>query len=151
MAEINNPRKTFHFSILIAGLNPFLAQEVTTPDVDTEQVHHGDTNFDVKTAGRVKIGNAHINKISTAYLPDNWVWLWHLQCMNTTTGGGLIPALYWRDIIVTEFAIDGRTVINTHTWLNCWPTKINGYEFKRMESANTIEKIELSVERVWHV
>ena len=62
MAQIKNPRKVFNFSFQIMPLpiDPFLAQKVTIPEVSADVVEHGDTNHDIKTAGRVKYGNIMI-------------------------------------------------------------------------------------------
>jgi len=148
MAIITNPRKSFQFSIFVAGMNPFLAQEVESPDVETEIVLHGDTNFDVKTGGRIKYGLLKVKKIATAYGPDNFFWDWHTQVMNVFTGGGFPPPVYWRSISVIEFAIDGITPINSETYLNCWPHKRAGKNWKRTASENTMEDIEFAVERI---
>jgi phage tail-like protein len=148
MAQITNPRKAFQFTIGVQGLNPFLAQEVTSPDTEIEQVLHGDTNFDVKTAGRVKYGNLIINKISTAYGVDNFFWPWHYQIMNVFTGGGSPPPVFWKNLTIDEYAIDGQTVIGSFIMYNAWPTKLNGQSWKRMASENTIEQIEFAVERI---
>ena len=148
--KVKSPRKLFRFSIEIVApsLDPFLVQEVTHPDVDVEQDTHGDTNFDVKTAGRVAVGNGTLNKIMRASGPDNFMWNWRMMCQDQIAGGGLIPDEYKRTIIVVEFAEGGDTPINTWRWTGCWPTKINGQQNSRTESGNTIESIELSVDIV---
>lgn len=150
-AKISNPRKQFKFSIEIIGnngvsLEPFLVQEVNHPDVDTEQDTHGDTVHDIKTAGRVTVGNATISKIMRASGPDNYVWNWRSMCQNILVGGGLIPDQYKRTVLVSEFDESGSRVINTWRWEGCWPTKINGQQNTRTESGNTIESFELSVD-----
>jgi hypothetical protein len=93
MAMIENPRKEFNFSIFTPGLNPFLAQKVTLPDWEIDEVAHGDTNYDVKTGGRAKFGSLTIEKISVATAPDNWIWLWMRQIQDVFLGGWSI-AIY---------------------------------------------------------
>ena len=146
MAQIENPRKQFNFSIAVPGLNPFLAQKVNTPDSDIEQVSHGDTNHDIKTGGRIKIGNLMIEKISPATQGDTWFWDWMKAVQNTRLGGGALPSLYKRTLEVVEFSTDGVTVLNRHTYEGCWPTKLNGVELSRLGSDNTLQSVEFSVD-----
>lgn len=146
MAQINNPRKVFNFGIFIPGLNPFLAQKVTTPDVEIEEVAHGDTNYDVKTGGRLKVGSLMVEKISSATESDNWIFNWINTIQNARLGGGALPSIYKRTIVVEEYAPDGVTVLNTHTYEGCWPKKRNGVELSRTQSDNTLTSIEFAVD-----
>lgn len=148
MAQISNPRKQFKFSIEIIGIamNPWLAQEVEHPDIDVEQVPHGDVNYEVKTAGRVMTGNASINKIMTTSGPDNFIFNWKSLCQDEIIGGGAIPDIYKKTVLVRELDETGLVTINTWVWEGCWPTKINGQTNSRMTSDNTIESFELSVD-----
>lgn len=148
MANIANPRKQFNFSIFAAGLNPFLAQKVTIPEVSVDVVDHGDTNFDVKTGGRKKYGPLIIEKIATAVGPDNWVESWLNQVQNEFLGGGFLPILYKRTLSIDQFSNDGVTIINQHICFGCFPSKRNGVELNRRGSDNTLESIELQVDQV---
>lgn len=150
MAQIANPRKNFNFSIQIAPLpiDPFLAQKVTIPEVSLDEVTHGDRNFDVKTAGRVKYGNIMMEKISTTSGADNYMWDWLKSCQDDIIGGGLVPPAYKRVMTITELAEDGTSVLNTYICTGVWPNKINGIELNRQDSANTIESIEFSVDNI---
>lgn len=150
MAQINNPRKKFNFSIQIAPapINPFLAQKVTIPGITIEQTMHGDTNHDVKTAGRISFDNITIDKISTTSGSDNYMWDWAYSCQDPIIGGGLVPSDYKRIVTITELAEDGTSILNTYVGIGAWPTKINGKELDRQSSDNTIETIELSVDKV---
>lgn len=148
MAKVANPRKVFNFSVTIVGapIDPFLFQSVDIPDREIEQVAHGDTNFDIKTGGRNKVGNIIMEKLlrTTSEIANTYFWDWMDLIQNMQVGGGVTPNAYWRTILVDEFAEDGSTVINSWLLEECWPTKINGQNQKRMSSDNTIEKIELS-------
>lgn len=150
MAKVSNPRKSFSFTVQIAQLpiNPFLVQEVDDPDVEVEQVSHGDTNYDVKTPGRVKVGNGTLRKLMTTDGGDNYMWDWLESCQDAWIGGGLVPDEAKRTLIISELAEDGTSVLNTYTWEGAWPTKINGNSRKRTASENIIEEIEFSVDRV---
>lgn len=151
MAQIANPRKVFNFTILIMGMNPFLAQEVDVPDFEIEAVEHGDTNHDIKTGGRIKFGTIRIKKISTANGPDNVFWAWMQSIQNALIGGGTIPQLYKRNCVITQFGVDGISPLNSWQCDGVWPNKITGISFKRTASENTIEDIELCVDVVRHL
>lgn len=150
MAHIANPRKQFKFSIEIVGIpmNPYLAQTVEHPEVDVEPVPHGDANYEVKTAGMSRTGNATITKLMTTTGPDNFMFNWKTLCQDEILGGGAVPDVYKKDVIVTEFAEDGQTILNRHIWHGCWPTKIQGQTNDRTASENTMETVELSVDYV---
>lgn len=144
--KIPNPRKQFQFNIIIAGLNPFLVQEVKTPDVDFDSTEHGDTGYLVKTAGIKKISTLTITNIHRADFPEILFNMWSRDIMNTTIGGGLPPSMYKKSIIVEEYANDGITVIERTTYLGCWPQKINGKDLSRRGSDNTARTIEFQVD-----
>lgn len=148
MANVSNPRKQFQFAITIAGFSQFYAQKVTLPEEMTDVVEHGDVNFDVKTGGRSKVGKLIIEKISTATGADNYFSDWRSEVQNTTLGGGSLPSIYKRTVVIEEFSVDGVTVINTHTYYGCWPSKRDAIELDRKGSENTIEKVELEVDEV---
>lgn len=147
MAKVDNPRKQFQFTIIIPGLNPFLAQDVKTPDSEFDSVEHGDTGFLVKTAGLKKIGMLSINKICPADDTDKFFKLWQRQILSTDQGGGQLPSQYKRPILIEEYAPDGITVINREMYRGCWPQKLNGKDLNRKGSDNTIESIDLSVDQ----
>lgn len=148
MAQVANPRKQFNFSITVAGLDPFLAQKVTIPSESIEVDEHGDTNYIVKTGGIKKIGTLTIEKISFATSPDTWVFAWMNLVQSTPLGGGILPSLYWRNVIIDEYSTDGVSILNTWTCKDCWPSNRDAIELSRTDSGNTIEKIELQVNEV---
>lgn len=147
MAKIKNPRKNFLFGIVFPKhpINTYLCQRVQLPDVEIEQVSHGDINRDVKTAGRVSVSNLVVDKLITTSGSDTWAFDWLQACQDMTLGGGLVPSQYWEDVIVLELAEDGVTVLNTHHYSEVWPCKISGLEFDRTSSENTVETVEFSV------
>lgn len=146
-AKVKNPRKAFLWSIQFIGrpLNPFLFQKVTIPEKNIEQVKHGDVNRDVKTAGRVEIGNMVAEKLETTSGSDTWLWDWMGKVQDTTLGGGATPEEYWESVLVSELAEDGVTVINQWVLEEVWPCKLNDQTLDRMSNENTIEKMEFSV------
>lgn len=147
MAKVQNPRKQFQFQIILPGLNPFLAQEVKTPDAEFDEAEHGDTGFLVKTAGLKKIGNLTISKICPADFLDRFFKNWQSNILQTDLGGGQLPSVYKIPVMIEEFSSDGVTVINRELYRGCWPKKINGKDLNRKGSENTIESIELCVDQ----
>lgn len=147
MAQVENPRKNFQFNIILPGLDPFLCQDVKTPDADIDVVQHGDAGFMVKTGGMKKIGNLTISKISPADSVDAYFKNWQGQIMSTRTGGGALPSQYKTTIMVEELSTDGFTVINREVYKGCWPSKINGKDLSRKASENTVESVELQVDQ----
>lgn len=150
MANVSNPRKEFNFSIQVVGapINPFLVQNVTLGDISISQAKHGDVNYDVKTAGRVEVGETELEKIMTTSGADNYFIGWAFQCQDMMIGGGDVPNSYKRSILVQELAEDGTSILNTWVLSGCWPTKINGQKLTRVGTDNSIEKISLSVDRM---
>lgn len=146
-AQINNPRKKFLWSIQFVEhpVNNYLFQNITLPEVTIEQVSHGDINRDVKTAGRISVGNLTASKLETTSGSDVWIWAWLSACQNMILGGGLTPSEYWSTCIVNELAEDGVSVLNSWICSEVWPTRVNGQELDRMSSDNSIEEIEFSV------
>lgn len=146
-AQVKNPRKKFLWSIKFVKhpLNPYLFQNVQLPEITVEQVTHGDINRDVKTAGRVSVGNLTAQKLMTTDGSDTWLWDWINACQDHILGGGLTPSQYWETAIVSELAEDGKSVLNSWYLDEVWPTRVNGLELSRVDSENTIEDIEFSV------
>lgn len=149
MAEKVDPRKKFNYSISIAPdpINPMLAQKVTLPDMDIAVAEHGHTNHNIKTGGRVSFGNLMIEKLLSAKDSDSYMWNWAASVADPLIGGGTIPEIYKKVIIVTELSQDGKTPLNQWICEGCWPSKINGQELDRQsDSDNSIESVEICVD-----
>ena len=146
-AKVKNPRKKFLWSIMFPKhpINTYLFQSCTLPDIEIDQVAHGDVNRDVKTAGRVTIGNLIVEKLMTTAGSDTWLHDWLYSCQDHIVGGGLVPSQYWETAIVNELAEDGVSVLNTHVFEEVWPCKITGFDLYIMASYNTIVSKEFSV------
>ena len=147
-AIIPNPRKTFNWSISFPThpINAFLCQRVTLPEKEIEAVSHGDTNHDIKTAGRITFSNLIVEKLSTTSGSDTWFHNWLYSCQDPIIGGGLTPSAYKETMIVQELAEDGVTVLNTHILEGVFPVKGGGEELDRTSSDNIIEHLEFSVD-----
>lgn len=150
MAQIENPRKKYNFSVQIAPLpiNPFLVQKVTIPEKNIEVVEHGDVNYSVKTGGRATYGNITLEKLMITDGADNYMWDWAASVSDSIIGGGLVPSQYKRVLVITELAEDGTSILNTWVCTGCWPSKINGQDLDRVSSENSMESIELCVDIV---
>ena len=150
MAQIENPRKDFAFTLLIAPdpINPFLVQEVIIPESAHDVVEHGDINFDVKTAGRTKFTTIKLKKIMTTDGADNYIWDWFLSCNDVIIGGGVPPGQYKKVITIYELAEDQVSVLNTWVLNGCWPSKVGEMTLSRQGEDNTIESIELCVDQI---
>lgn len=153
MAHVANPRKRFNWSVQISPdpINPFLFQKVDIPDIDIEKVAHGDTNHDIKTAGRVDIGNIVCEKLMVSDQSDTYIWNWFDTCQSNMLGGGAPPNVYKKVITVTQFAEDGATVLDTWVAEGVWPCSLPGVEHDRTSSDNVIENVEFSVDKLYRV
>jgi len=148
MAQVSNPRKGFNFQIEIGGLNQFLAQKVTIPKVEVEKVEHGDTNYNVKTPGRVMVDDLVIEKLSSTPATGNWAWNWLNVAQDTTTGGGLLPLAIKQTVVIREMDATGAVALNTWVLEGCWVTSISNSDLDRMSSDNIIETVTMSVDRI---
>lgn len=151
MAKIS-PRKEFNFKVYfpLYAIEPFLVQKVTLPDVEIDAVPHSEGNYDVKTAGRTKVGTITLENIlrSTAGTEASFFWDWNNMAQDMYLGGGVEPAGYYRTMIVEELGTDGASVINRWICEETWPHKIGGQKHDRKSSDNTVETVELSVNRI---
>ena len=153
MAKFANPRKKYNWSIQITPdpINPFMFQKVTNPDVEIDKVAHGDTNHDIKTAGRVSYTDLVAEKLLPAASSDRYMWSWLETCQSALLGGGAVPDVYKKTAYVIEYAVDGVTELNRWMVEGVWPCKINGQEFDRSSSDNSIESVEFSVDKFYKV
>lgn len=147
MAKVKNPRKKFLWQLVFVKhpINGYLFQNVTLPEITVEQVSHGDINRDVKTGGRISVGNLIASKLETTSGSDTWLWDWISSVQDMILGGGLTPSQYWENVMINELAEDGVSILNSWVCTEVWPTKLNGQELDRMSSDNTLEEIEFSV------
>lgn len=148
MAIIANPKKHFNFSVFTPGLQPMLVQKLSLPDMGFDTDEHGDLNFKVKTAGLINVGVLKIEKISPIIVGDNWIWDWLRLIQDPILGGGALPSLYKRQLIIQQLAPGGVAVLDSWTALEAYPSKINGVDFSRVDSGNTMHSVEFQVDRI---
>lgn len=148
MAQIEDPKKVFQFGYIAPGLNPYQVQQADIPDFDIEIAEHADTNFDVKTAGRMKFGNVVLNNLRPVSGGSNWVWTW-IQSIVDVIGGGIgNPLNYKQTHDIVQYSYDDVTVTDRWRCFGIFPIKINGQKLDRTKSENSMDNITLSVDRV---
>jgi hypothetical protein len=158
---VKNPKKQFNFRISIPkdpSLPIFSCQEVKLPDFEIDEDEHGEGNLTIKTAGMVKISKATLSRIMpsspaqiNASLLSKYFFDWAGLAQNILIGGGSDEGAYKRDVLIYELANDGITVLNTSVLTGAWVSKINGRAYKRAESGNLVEEVELSVDYLTHL
>jgi len=148
---ITNPRKKFKYRVTILpapALEPFAVQEITSPDLEIEEIEHGAGNTYIKTAGMIKVGKGTISRILSADKVSGEIWEWARLAQDALTQSGGDPSVYKRVVQVDELANDGQTALDTWYWIGAWPSMINGREYSATDSANTVESFELTVDAV---
>lgn len=146
MAKIANARKSFNFVVEIDGIDQFSIQKVTLPEVTVEQVEHGDTNYMVKTAGMVTVGNMTFERIKRMPGSDTDAWDWLRLAQSQVAGGGVLSEAYKRILVIKEMDSTGLITLNRHICTGCWVTKISQNDLDRTSSDNVLQTVELSVD-----
>jgi phage tail-like protein len=151
MAKVANARKVFQFIVEVAGVNQFEIQKVTLPEVEIEKVAHGDTNHDIKTAGRIMIGDMTWEKIRPLPQSDRFAWDWLMLAQNQLLGGGQLSLGYKRIVIIKEMDTTGAVAVNRWFCEGVWVTKVSQSDMDRLASDNIVETITLSVDRCYRL
>lgn len=151
MAKIANPRKTFNFRVEVNGLDQFEIQTVQLPEMELEEVKHGDTNHDIKTAGKIMVGDMTWEKIRPAPQSDTFAWDQMRTIQDQLLGGGALPIAYKQILIVKELDSTGLVALNRWICEGCWVKKISQNKLDRTTSENVIETITFSVDRCYRV
>lgn len=146
---VADAKKIFRFRIEIEGMDEFYIQEAKKPEVEIEKVEHGATNYNIKTAGGVKVGEATLKKIKAANSNDDWSWDWLTKAQDMTTGSGGNSLDYKKEVVFRELAPDGVTVTDSWLWSGVWVCKVSEGDYKRgSQNENVIEEVTLCVDRV---
>lgn len=141
MAE-TNVAKNFRFALVIAGVDQFLIQKATLPDVEvTEHLHAGDIGQpDVKTPGKKKIGDLVLTKLIGTANTDTWAWEW----MNTVNRS--LRVAYARYGVLKLMGEDPLVPIALWDLGEIWPKKIKGLELdKTGDGDNAMEEVTFSI------
>lgn len=151
MTKIANTRKVFNFVVEIAGVNQWEIQKVTIPEIEIEKVMHGDTNHDIKTPGRVTVGDLVFEKIRPMPAPDMFGYNWLKQAQDIQTGGGNLALGYKRDLIIKEMDAGGTITLNKWIVTGAWVCKLASSDLDRQASDNIVETLTLSVDECYRV
>lgn len=150
---ILNPRKKFNFRVSILPAPPipaFSVQQITLGDSTIEQVEHGFGNTVLKTAGQIKPGTIKMDLIeeSTSGAIGAALWAWHWSAQNPAMQAGGDPTTYKRILKIEELGTGMGTPVALNVWyaIGAWPAVMNGKEFDRTASDNTVRSIEFAVD-----
>jgi hypothetical protein len=146
MARVPNPRKGHNFFLVMGGVDQYLIQEISFPELSVDVVEHGDINFIVKTPGIMKIGAMELKKLSPTEATDNWAVNW-LFAAQTPGIGGLIPSALTKDIIIEERDASNQVPVSKILWEGAWVSNVVRGGSTRVTSENRIESVTLQVER----
>jgi len=146
-----NPRSVFLWRIEIDGVDQFELQTIDIPEMGIEVVAHGGTNHDIKTGGKYTVGDVVIEKLKSLLNTSTWATDWLFQVQDPFLGGGLLPTVYKRDIVIKEMDTTGTVTLSKYLCEGCWPSKVKGAKLDRMSSDNIIETVTLTVDRVKHI
>lgn len=147
MAKVANPRKVFNYKVEINGFDQFEIQSVKLPTKEVEIVKHGDTNYDVKTGGRITTGEMVFTRLMPVTNSDTVGWNWLALVQDDFAGGGVLPSVYKQDMVLKEMDTTGLVTVNSWIIEGAFPTKLEYSDFDRMKSDNMTEKMTLSVDR----
>ncbi|MCB9047617.1 MAG: phage tail protein [Chitinophagales bacterium] len=151
MANVSNAQKSFNWLIEVNGLNSFLAQKCNVPLPEIGAVSHGDTNYDVKTAGRIALEDMVLEKLVPAPGGDSWAMTWLQTARNMATGGGALPLNYKATVVVRELSDDGVTILRSFVYTGAWVRKVEHSGLDRTSEDNVIETVTISVDRVTQI
>jgi phage tail-like protein len=149
MPNFSVPNKVFRYVVEIDGLEQFKCQKFTPPKVSIEKVSHGDTNYDVKTAGRYSVDDIVLEKLVPTDTVDTWALDWLLDAQDPFLGGGMLPDELYQTIIVRELAEDGTTPVMRWVYEGCWVCEVSQSDYDRTSSDNVIETVTISTNRAF--
>lgn len=147
MAQVANTSKVFNFKVEVNGVDQFEIQTVQLPKGTVEKVMHGDTNYDIKTPGRISFDDLVFEKVRPAPFSDTWAWDWLMLAQDPDLGGGQLPSVIKQNIVIKELAPDNVTTLNRWLCTGCWVTEVDGGKLDRKSSDNIIETVTLSVDK----
>lgn len=139
-----NPIKQFFFSIEVDGLVQFTAQEITTPDLEVEEVEHGEGTYIVRTPGLLKFGDLTVKKLISADTADTWARDWLNKVNNPQTNSGSAPSVFMKTCVIRLKDAQGN-VKKTWEYKDSWLKKKTGVDLSRTSSDNIIEECVIAV------
>jgi len=137
-----NPLRAYRFRVEIDGIDQIAIQKFTPPEHGVGVIEHGGYDANIKTAGKPFYGNATIEKLKPINGADLFTFEWLQACIYG------LPEAYKRTLIVKELGTDGITTINTWVLEGCFPVNISQTDLDRMSEDNSLETLELSVDKL---
>lgn len=134
----SNMRQNHLFILEIDGVDQLLIQELTTPDVELQEMLHGGpiNSPDIKTPGKKKVGDLTLKKIAPINGVDNFAWVWLEQAATMSRGA------YARNVVLRLTDETGLRTLARFAGARLWPKKISGMQLKRSgDSENSIEEV----------
>lgn len=122
----SSPRNNAAFRFEVQGLNTFLVQEVTTPDVNFTEISFGQPwpLPDAKTPGKLQVGDLVLRKIKPLESgQDTWIWDWMAAAFVLPNGNKRVGMLYELD--------NAGNVLDTYFCGLVWPKGVNGVNYVR--------------------
>jgi phage tail-like protein len=141
------PLKQFSYSVEIDGLNQFLCQDISLPEMTIDEAEHTEGNFKTRTPGLVALGDLTLSNLKPSDTSDPWAWDWINGVQNPSTGIGLTPDQYQRNVVV-RLKDNGGNTIESWEFLDCWPKKALGLSLSKTSSDNIMEEVVLVVNGV---
>lgn len=151
MAIIANTRKNFQYRIEMQGIEQFLVQKVTLPDIEIAATAHGEANMDVKTPGRITVGDLVLEKIKPSDRPDAIGMALLNLAQDQLSGGGSLAAVVKKDYVLREVDSTGLVTIGVWNIEGAWVKKLSTSTYDRMSSDNSIETLTFSVDKCYRV
>lgn len=150
MAKISNPVKSYKYDISFNGITQALCQSVEIGDIEIEKMIHFDGGQEVKTPGMPKIPDVTIEKMVSSEFTTADTWAWFQSGFNIQTGRQQAPSSVYRDGTITLKDGNGLAV---RTWIieDAWVTKFTPSKVGDGENSNSIDKVVLSVNKIYPV
>lgn len=136
-----NPLKQFAYVVEINGLDQFVCQELTLPDVTVEETEHTEGNAIIRTAGLSRVGDLTLSNLKPADTAEQWALDLINSVQNRTTGVGGTPEQYELTIVVRLRDNAGATVIS-YECTGCWCKKALGMSLSKTSSDNIMEEVQ---------
>lgn len=146
MGQSAYPRGTWQFAVDIDGVNQFNIQKVVFPSLAHNVREHHELGRKVKNPGQIEVGDMTWEMIVPADTIDNRAYEWFRLVRNIRTGGGSLPQLFKRNVVIRELAFDEQTTLTSHICEQIWLKEVTRSDGDRASSDNLIRTMVWSVE-----
>jgi len=147
-SNVADPAKVFNFIIEINGVDSWAVQEFTPPELSIEAVAHGGANSDIKTAGRVSVGDASFNYLKPLPTITDEAYDWFKRAQDIQRGGGQLSSVYKKIAVVRELYPDNVKTAGRWILTGAWVSGISQNAFSRTSSDNILRSVTLTVDDV---